>query len=323
MSIKSQRCITTVMEYADMFLGVDYSRGSARNNIWPGEDEGGSADCSSLTAAIWAAAGFPLLDASGNELRTSCYEVNAVGFDLVYPQSRALIGKNLPSPKGLLSTYGAQPGDVVFWNFDADTERSNKITHVGNIYQDGAKIVHTANNKNKCCYVPLSYGDRKICAIIRLQEDFVYPALPAIGRPSESSSRPEEWQVRMLQVALNIHRGTKLVCDGQFGKKTEAAVIALNAEIGKPGKICTADTWAALGFPNAGEPSEQLPQPDPGPTDWPVKLQLTTPYMRPEGLALLQDGLNRMGYGCGTADGIYGDKSRAGVQAFAQAHINS
>lgn len=318
MSIKAQRCISTVMEYADMFLGVDYSRGSARNNIWPGKGDGGGADCSSLTAAIWAAAGFPLLDASGNELRTSCYQVNAIGFDLIYPSSRALIGKKLPSQKGLFSAV-AQPGDMVFWNFDKDTDRKNKITHVGSIYQDGVRIIHTANNRDKCCYMPLSYGDGKVCAIIRLQEDFAYPALPVISKPSDTSSRPEEWQVRMLQVALNIRRGAKLVCDGMFGSKTEAEVSALNAVIGKPGKRCTADTWAALEMPNAGEPSEQLPQPEPV-EQWPVVLRITTPYMRPEGLALVQDGFRRMGYDFGAVDGIYGPESEFGMQSVITAH---
>ena len=236
--------ITRVLANAAALLGTKYSQDD-RIDIWPG----GSMDCSSFTAAIWAAAGYPLLSAAGDELRTSYREVDAAGFDLVWPASRALIGKGLPSPKGLLLNYGAQAGDIVFWSFGTTT-RANRITHVGSIDAGALNIIHTANVRENCCRKPLTYGDGHICAIIRLRADIVLPTLPVIAIPSEDSTRADEWAVRALQVALNIQHGTKLVCDGLMGSNTAAAVSTLNNKLGKPGTVCTADTWAALGFKN-------------------------------------------------------------------------
>ncbi|MDL2217366.1 peptidoglycan-binding protein [Christensenellaceae bacterium OttesenSCG-928-M15] len=312
MSTIRDALISAVLDNAASFIGTDYSR-SARDNIWPG----GSMDCSSYTSAIWGAAGYPLLDAGDSELRTSTYQVNAIGFDLIYPDSKSQIGKNLPSPRKLLSTYGAQDGDIVFWGFDATTTRKNKITHVGSIDKGAVRIIHTANNKEKACRKSLDYGDGYICAIIRLAEDFSLPKLPVMQKPTETSSRPEAWAVRALQAALNIKRGTQLQLDGLFGTKTEQAVEALNAEIGNPSKACTNDTWAALGFNNDIDQPAHVPEPE----EWPVILRQQTPYMRGSDIQSLQAALNALGYDCGAADGICGPKTMAGVRAFARAHL--
>lgn len=241
---RRQELIKRVLANAAKLIGTDYSQ-AVRNNIYPD----GSMDCSSYTAAIWSAAGFPLLNVEGDELRTSYRQVDALGFDLIYPASRAQVGKTLPSPTGLLKSKG-QPGDVVFWNFDSSTSRANKITHVGSIDADGKQIIHTANNREKCCRVPLTYGEGKVCAIIRLREDFTYSALPEIAKPADGTGRAPEWQVRILQTALNLQRGEKLTVDGDYGSKTEAAVTALNKTMGVTGGKCSAKTWAALGLPN-------------------------------------------------------------------------
>ena len=311
MSARDQ-IITKVLNNGKKMLGTDYSR-ATRDNIWPG----GSADCSSLTAMMWSAAGFLLLGSSGQELRTSCYQVNAVGFSLVYPSSIKQVGKNLPSPKGLLSSYGAKPGDIVFWNFDKATTRSNKITHVGSIDANGKQIIHTANNKEKCCVKPLTYGDGSICAIIRLNDGVVLPTLREISRPTGDKTRPEEWMVRMLQAALNLQCGEKLVVDGLFGPKLETAVAKLNATIGIPNGVCTLRTWKMLGF-NA-EVGEEIPEPI-EPTTERTILEMASPMKRGEDIALFQDGLNRMGFDCGPADGICGEKTIAGAEAFIAAH---
>ena len=244
MTQRKQRLIDAVLKNAAALLGTGYSQ-LERDDIYPG----GSMDCSSYTAAIWEAAGYPLLSASGDELRTSYREADASGFDLVYPKARSLIGKNLPSPRGLLHSYGAQAGDIVFWRL-GDKPRANGITHVGSIDIGAGNIIHDANNSDKCCRTSLAYGDTKVCAIIRLREGFTYPALPEIGPPDEDTGRAEEWQVRALQVALNIRRGTKLPADGSYGGRTEAVVAELNKEIGVLGSLCTAKTWEALGFVN-------------------------------------------------------------------------
>ncbi len=49
-------------------------------------------------------------------------------------------------------------------------------------------------------------------------------------------------------------------------------------------------------------------------------VQLTQPYMRGKGIQTLQEALNILGYDCGKVDGICGQKTMAGVQAFLDAH---
>lgn len=263
--VSTDRCarlISAVLDNMELMLGTDYSQDD-RNEIWPG----GHADCSSLVAAAWSTAGFPLLNSEKDEMRTSYRQVSAQGFDLVYPASRDLIGKNLPSPSGLLKSY-AQEGDIIFWNFNEDTDRPNKITHVGMIYRNGLKIIHTANKTENCCTKSLTYGDGDICAIIRLRADFSYPALPDIYQP-DGTGRADEWLVRMLQTALNFRAGTKLVVDGSFGSKTAAAVLDFNKTIGLYSAMCTAQTWAALGFVNNGD-TVPVPEPEPEPEPAPA-----------------------------------------------------
>ncbi len=240
-----------VLRNAQQYLGTDYSQ-TKRNQLYPG----GSMDCSSFVAAIWSAAGYPLRNGSGDELRTAYRQVEAKGFALLYPKSTALIGKTLPSTKGLLLSYGAEPGDLVFWSF-GKTSRPNRITHVGCIDVDGTSIIHTANNRDKCCRAPLNYGETKIVAILRLQEAFVYPKLPEIGKPADGFGRAEEWQVRMLQTALNLKQGHRLMVDGSYGEKTEVAVEALNARNGVESRACAAKTWEALGFVNNTDVREE------------------------------------------------------------------
>ena len=291
MSIK-QAIINKALRNAVAMLGTDYSR-TYRDEVWPGP--GGAADCSSLIAACWGAAGFPLLSEDGAELRTSCYQVNAAGFSLIYPAARNKIGRNLPSPKGLLSEYGAEPGDIVFMNFDSNTSRANKITHVAMIY-DKVQIVHTANNREKCCFKGMDYGDRRICAIIRLREDTRPPKLPEIKKPGDNEARAEEWAVRALQAALNVRADKTLKLDGIYGPKTEAAVQELNAEaIGITGGTCTEVTWGALGFVNNVAAVRDL-------------FLIDKPRMNGADVRELQERLMLMGYDIGSAgaDGIYG-----------------
>ena len=296
MSIK-QKVINKALLNAVAMLGTDYSR-TDRDNIWPG----GAADCSSLIAACWGGAGFPLLSEAGAELRTSCYEVNAAGFDLIYPEARNRIGKNLPSPKGLLSSYGAEQGDIVFMNFDSSTSRANKITHVAMIYNT-AQLIHTANNREKCCFKPLDYGDKRICAIIRLREDAKLLKLPSIKKPGDNEARADEWAVRALQAALNIKSGEALKLDGIFGPKTEAATQRFNVMVGATGSTCTDATWEALGFINNVAAARDL-------------FLIDKPRMSGADVRELQERLMLLGYNIGSAgvDGIYGPATDAAVR---------
>jgi hypothetical protein len=49
-------------------------------------------------------------------------------------------------------------------------------------------------------------------------------------------------------------------------------------------------------------------------------IKLTTPYMRGDDVALVQTALNAAGHDCGKADGVFGPKSKAAVQAFQMEH---
>ena len=54
--------------------------------------------------------------------------------------------------------------------------------------------------------------------------------------------------------------------------------------------------------------------------DEPTVITLTDPYMRGEKVKALQTALNALGYDCGSADGIAGKKTLAGIAAFVEAH---
>jgi len=296
--------ISEMLADAQKYIGTPYSK-TYRNNAWPM----GAMDCSSYTAAIWSLAGFPLLDKGGNELRTSCYEVNAAGFDLIWPSSRAKIGKELPSPAGLLSSYDAKPGDIVFWCFDKDTTRANKITHVGSIL-NSTTIIHTANVRENCCTKPITYGDGYVCAIIRLRDDAELPVLPDLAKGAKG------WAVRMLQTALNLRYGYKLECSGSFGTGTEQAVATVNAQINAYGKICTAATWAALGFTNNTEDAKEEPK---------VPKIVTKSNTGSNESLKLQEMLNAYGYTSADGkplveDGEAGTKTMEAFDAFREAH---
>ena len=45
-------------------------------------------------------------------------------------------------------------------------------------------------------------------------------------------------------------------------------------------------------------------------------LKRSSPYMRGDDVKALQSALNALGYSCGTVDGIFGNKTKAGVIAF-------
>jgi len=66
----------------------------------------------------------------------------------------------------------------------------------------------------------------------------------------------------------------------------------------------------------ATAPILPLPTPDPEQT----VLKITKPLMRCGAIKDLQDALNAMGYDCGTADGIFGEKTRRGILEFIALH---
>lgn len=56
-------------------------------------------------------------------------------------------------------------------------------------------------------------------------------------------------------------------------------------------------------------------------TAQPVVLRITSPLMRPAGVKELQEALNKLGYACGKADGIYGENTETALLGLCEAHL--
>ncbi len=92
--------IDEVLAYVDRQIGKSYSQSNRY-----GEN---SFDCSSLIYRAFDAAGVKLVHKdTGGKVDISSNECYAKGFELVYPDSYAKIGKNLPSPSNITEKYQA------------------------------------------------------------------------------------------------------------------------------------------------------------------------------------------------------------------------
>ena len=102
-------------------------------------------------------------------------------------------------------------------------------------------IIHTGNNKEKCCKKAITYGARRICAIIRLRND-----VKRLTRPVIQQGYSGRAFSRMLQLSLNA-KGHKLLVDGQIGGASINALNAFKRSVGmNDNGICDAATWEAL-----------------------------------------------------------------------------
>ena len=136
-------------------------------------------------------------------------------------------------------------------------------------------------------------------------------AAAAAAQPTVySGSRGES--VKMLQEKLNAKGYNAGSVDGIFGKNTQAAVIAFQkanglAADGIVGKL----TWAKLYDTTAALPAAST-------------ATGTQPMVyrgsRGDAVRRLQELLNKKGFDCGAADGIFGSKTYAAVVAFQKAN---
>ena len=163
-------------------------------------------DCSSLVARAYSAQGVSW-DLVGSEVPNSTQEVYSDQFLLLWPEDYDDIGKKLGGKDVLKKA--AQPGDLQFLCTDADTTRSNRITHV-TIVVDGDEIVHARSTKYGVRTDPLTLYAGKVCAVARFD-----PSAPL--RRGMRGLR-----VKALQELLN-EQGAKLETDGIFGPATEKA----------------------------------------------------------------------------------------------------
>ena len=72
------------------------------------------------------------------------------------------------------------------------------------------------------------------------------------------------------------------------------------------------DELKCVDYGNSGESTIELPKEEPVSR----LLKRTSPMMRGDDVRALQESLNKLGYNCGAVDGIFGDKTKAGVIAF-------
>lgn len=163
-------------------------------------------DCSSLVARAYSAQGVSW-DLVGSEVPNSTQEVYSDQFLLLWPEDYDDIGKTLGGKDVLKKA--AQPGDLQFLCTDADTTRSNRITHVAMVAGKD-EIVHARSTKYGVRTDPLTLYAGKVCAVARFD-----PSAPL--RRGMRGLR-----VKALQELLN-EQGAKLETDGIFGPATEKA----------------------------------------------------------------------------------------------------
>ena len=163
-------------------------------------------DCSSLVARAYSAQGVSW-DLVGSEVPNSTQEVYSDQFLLLWPEDYDDIGKTLGGKDVLKKAV--QPGDLQFLCTDADTTRSNRITHVAMVAGKD-EIVHARSTKYGVRTDPLTLYAGKVCAVVRFD-----PSAPL--RRGMRGLR-----VKALQELLN-EQGAKLETDGIFGEKTEEA----------------------------------------------------------------------------------------------------
>lgn len=306
-----EQIISFALTHARRLIGMKYSR-TYRYKYYPT----GSADCSSYMFGCWLAAGVPFL-VKGKEQTTSCYEVNAEDFELVYPETHAMIGKpGCWAPKGFYRTFAWEPGDIIFYNFNVKTARANKITHVSMCW-DKDTIIHTANVRENACMKPMSYGDGHILAVMRLGRDAV--AREAHSMTKKNASKTD---VRRMQTLLNVFgEDPKLVCDGIWGRATASALAEFKKHrgLGSVG-ICCPDTWTLLLGGISGEDADCAGEAGKKPV-FARELGYTyisgiADYMRGADVRALQELLTAAGMTPGKCDGIFGKKTLKALKDF-------
>ncbi len=243
METARERIIKRVLRWANAMIGMEYSK-EYRYDWF----KKGKTDCSGYVYAMYLAGLFPL---RGIESMTSMYEVYAQGFDLKFPDSYDHIGKSgYWAPKGFYKTFAWEPGDIIFYCRDKNTDRKNMITHVS-CCDNPSQIIHTRQPGENACLADISYGDGSIVAVIRLKADAAEYPVPIIGQTTAS-----EMDVRIMQAWLNFN-SAELRCDGDWGPKTSAALAAFQSKAGisGDGTAINKTTWNML----LGEESAHLP----------------------------------------------------------------
>lgn len=148
----------TALQWAIAKLGYPYNQKYRMQS--------GYFDCSSLIDRAFAAAGYPFQ----TDQNTSCYLCYDPGFDRIWPEAGKTLGKQLTSITSLKKNgYTPEPGDVIFYNTDSKTTRSNKITHVAFV-ENEKTIVHARGTAYGVRRDSIDlYGEKVVC-VMRFRE---------------------------------------------------------------------------------------------------------------------------------------------------------
>ena len=147
-------------------------------------------DCSSLVARAYGTAGYEW-GCDGRPVPRSLEEVYEDGFELVWPESYAMVGHKLPTKKAIRTAAGLQRGDLLFAATKGEaSSRPNNIEHVMMLIS-ATRIVHARGIAYGVREDDVSLYDAKICAITRFN-----PACALIRGHVGN-------RVKALQTALN------------------------------------------------------------------------------------------------------------------------
>ncbi len=124
-------------------------------------------DCSSLVYRAFKAAGYAFKSGS-----TSDTEVNDTEFDLLWPLSgHKQIGKAFTSVATLKKQgYLPAPGDLLYFNTNANTSRANQITHVA-LVESANSIVHARGTRYGVRRDDIDLYGSKVVAVTRFRSE--------------------------------------------------------------------------------------------------------------------------------------------------------
>ena len=202
-------------------------------------------DCSSLIARAYSAQGKAWK--YGGRVPVSCNEVYDDDFELIWPASYDLIGKEFGGSSVIAKAK--QPGDIQFLN-TISTSRANKITHVTMVASE-SKIVHARGTAYGVRKDSITLYAGKVCALVRYNPGCNL----VLGHKG--------YRTVSLQKTLNSN-GADLTVDGEFGEETLAALKEFQRKMGLPvtGRGDAA-TRAALGLVSASDEPDAVAPADP------------------------------------------------------------
>ncbi len=235
-----QQIIEGVIQFMEKNLGKPYSQAKRM--------ESGYFDCSSLVYRAYESVGITLTDKdSGKPVSTSCYEVYAKGFHLIYPNNYDIIGNKALNVKDIVF----ERGDILFYCCDAATKRPNRITHVATCYNP-TQLIQTYSPKSGGVRLDkITWNDKKIMAVIRRQDETQELPVPPKSRvlkltvPNMTGSDVLELQQGLARLGFSLGKA-----DGVFGKNTQKAVINFQKKKRLiPDGLVGQSTAMALGIP--------------------------------------------------------------------------